>query len=251
MMFDFSQKIALITGGAAGIGKTTAEKLAQQGAKIALLDQNPAGEATAEALQAQGFDAKFWQVDVTNFAAMETVHQSIVAHFGAIDIAINNAGIGGTWSKLVDYPHQDFEKVMQVNLYGVLYGMQLQIKQMLQQKQGIIVNVASVAGLKGLSYSSAYVASKHAVVGITKTAAVEYARQNIRINAVCPVFTRTSLVEKMLVVDESMAGKLQKTNLFQRFSTVEEVANAILWLASPEASFITGQAMPIDGGMLA
>jgi NAD(P)-dependent dehydrogenase (short-subunit alcohol dehydrogenase family) len=250
-MFDFTQKTILITGGASGIGKTTAEKFAQQGAKIALLDLNMEGAQVADTLQQQGVEARFWQTNVANFEAMQTTHQEVIAHFGSLDIAINNAGIGGTWSKLADYPLQEFERVMQVNLYGVLHGMQLQIKQMQKQKAGIIVNVASVAGLKALGNSSAYVASKHAVVGITKTAAIEYAQQNIRINAVCPVFTKTPLVEKMLIVDKSMEDKLQKTNPLQRFSTVEEVAHAILWLASPEASFLTGQAMPLDGGMLA
>ena len=250
-MFDFSGKIALITGGASGIGKTTAEKMAQQGAKIAILDQNTAGEEVAEALQAQGFSARFWQTNVTDLPTMQATHEAVIAHFGSIDIAVNNAGIGGVWSRTADYPLADFERVMQVNLYGVLYGMRLQIKQMQKQKAGIIVNVASVAGLKALANSSAYVASKHAVVGLTKTAALEYAKQNIRINAICPVFTRTALVENMFSIDASLEDKLQKTNPLQRFSTVEEVAHAILWLASSEASFITGQAMPIDGGMLA
>ncbi|TAE13563.1 MAG: glucose 1-dehydrogenase [Bacteroidetes bacterium] len=250
-MFDFSNKIVLVTGGAAGIGKTAVEKFAQQGAKIAILDMNPEGRQVAEALQAQGTEARFWQTNVGDWEAMRTTHEEVIAHFGGLDIAVNNAGIGGVWSKLADYPMKDFEKVMQVNLYGVMYGMQLQIKQMLEQKQGIIVNTASVAGLKALSNSAAYVASKHAVVGITKAAAIEYARYNIRVNAICPVFTHTQLVENMLVFDRSMEDKLKKTNPLQRFSTVEEVANAILWLASPEASFITGQAMPLDGGMLA
>lgn len=250
-MFDFSNKIVLVTGGAAGIGKTAVEKFAQQGAKIAILDMNPEGRQVAENLQKQGTEARFWQTNVGDWEAMRTTHEEVIAHFGGLDIAVNNAGIGGVWSKLADYPMKDFEKVMQVNLYGVMYGMQLQIKQMLEQKQGIIVNTASVAGLKALSNSSAYVASKHAVVGITKAAAIEYARYNIRVNAICPVFTHTQLVENMLVFDRSMEDKLKKTNPLQRFSTVEEVANAILWLASPEASFITGQAMPLDGGMLA
>jgi len=250
-MFDFSQKVVLITGGASGIGKTSAEKFAQQGAKIALLDLNPEGAKVAEAMRAQGFDVHFWQVNVADVEAMHITHEAVVAHFGALDIAVNNAGIGGAWCRTADYPLKDFERVMQVNLFGVLYGMQSQIKQMIKQKAGVIINVASVAGLKALANSAAYVASKHAVVGLTKTAAIEYAKQNIRINAVCPVFTRTALVEKMLSFDASMEEKLQKTNPLQRFSTVEEVAHAILWLASPEASFITGQAMPIDGGMLA
>jgi NAD(P)-dependent dehydrogenase (short-subunit alcohol dehydrogenase family) len=250
-MFDFSHKTVLITGGAAGIGKTAVEKFAQQGAKIALLDRSPEGAQVVEALQKQGTEARFWQTNVGEWDSMQKTHEEVIAHFGTLDIAVNNAGIGGTWCKLADYPMKDFEKVMQVNLYGVLYGMQLQIKQMLKQKQGIIVNTASVAGLKALTNSSAYVASKHAVVGITKSAAVEYAQHNIRVNAICPVFTHTQLVENMLVFDRSMEDKLKKTNPLQRFSTVEEVANAILWLASPEASFITGQAMPLDGGMLA
>ncbi len=250
-MFDFSGKTALITGGASGIGKATAEKLAQQGARIALIDQNPEGEIVAEDLRKRDLPAHFWQTNVIDLPAMQATHEAIIAYFGSIDIAINNAGIGGTWSKTGDYPIAEFERVMQVNLYGVLYGMQLQIKQMQKQKVGIIVNVASVAGLKALANSSAYVASKHAVVGLTKTAALEYAKHNIRINAICPVFTRTPLVETMFAFDASLEDKLAKTTPLQRYSTVEEVAHAILWLASPEASFITGQAMPLDGGMLA
>ena len=245
-------KVVLITGASSGIGKACANLFASMGAKLALIDiQQDLGEHVTQQINQNGGNAHYWQGDVAHYETQARIHSEIVYYYGRLDVAINNAGIGGAWSKLADYPHEEFDKVMDINLKGVFYGMQLQIKQMLLQGGGSIVNVASVAGLKGLNNSSAYCASKHAVIGITKTAAVEYARDKIRINAVCPVFTRTPLVEKMFAIDARLEAKLEKVTPMQRYATPDEIANAIAWLASDQASFVTGQAMPIDGGMLA
>ena len=157
----------------------------------------------------------------------------------------------GLGPKLANTPLDEYYKVMKVNVDGVFYCMQAEIQQMLAQERGVIINVASIAGLRGLPNSAPYTASKHAVIGLTKAAALEYARKNIRINAVCPVFTRTPLVEKMFEVDASYEQKLMNTIPMKRYGTPEDIAAAIIWLCSDQSSFITGQAVPLDGGMTA
>jgi NAD(P)-dependent dehydrogenase (short-subunit alcohol dehydrogenase family) len=177
--------------------------------------------------------------------------QTAVEQYGRLDIGINNAGIGSNWKRLADYELEDWDRVLAVNLTGVFLCMRQQLKQMLQQGSGAIVNVASIAGLRGLANSAAYTASKHGVVGLTKAAALEYAKQHIRINAVCPVFTRTPLFEALFDVNPTYEERIKKNIPMRRYGQPEEIAQAILWLCSDRADFITGHALPIDGGMMA
>ena len=173
--------------------------------------------------------------------------------FGRLDIAINNAGINGEIARTKDYPVDDWDKVMSINASSVFYGMKVQIPVMLDQGGGIIVNTASIAGLKGLPNSIAYTASKHAVIGATKTAAMEYGRNNIRINAICPVFTVSPMFDPAALekIAQGVPDKLKANVPMKRFAEVEEQVGAMMWLCSEQASFVTGLALPVDGGLTA
>ena len=247
-------RVVLVTGASSGIGKAAAISFAQQGDTVVLADINEAlGNEVLQEIKAAGGKALFIKTNVADWEAMEEMHQQIVKQYGRLDVAVNNAGISNLPTSLVDTSNKDWETVMSVNATSVFYGMKLQVAQMLKQGGGVIVNTASVAGLRGLPKSVAYTASKHAVVGITKTAAMEYAKKNIRINAICPVFTVTALFqpEMMNQISEGLSEKLKKTIPMRRFGDVQETADTILWLCSDKASFINGIALPIDGGMTA
>lgn len=251
---QFKDKIVLITGSASGIGRATALAFAKEGATVIVSDINEkGGQKTVAALQEGGSKAVFIKADVTDFAQVENLIAQIVAQFGRLDIAINNAGISGSMARTADVSLDNWHQVMNVNTNSVFYCLKVEIQQMLQQGAGIIINVASIAGLKGLPNSLPYTASKHAVVGMTKTAAMEYARKNIRVNAICPVFTVTPMFnpEMMDTVRPGLADKLKNNIPMNRFAKVEEMANTILWLSSDKASFVTGVAMPVDGGLTA
>jgi len=177
--------------------------------------------------------------------------QAAVEAYGRIDLGINNAGVGSQWTRAAEMPLEDWKRVIDINLNGVFYCLHFELKQMLQQGSGAIVNVSSVAGLKGLANSSAYSASKHGVVGLTKAAALEYARMNIRINAVCPVFTLTPMVDALFEVDPSFEERLKRNIPMRRYGLPADIASAILWLCSDSAGFVTGHALPVDGGIMA
>jgi len=251
---EFKDKVILITGAASGIGKATALAFAQEGGIIAVsdIDENE-GLQTVEELKKNGAQATFIKTNVANHIEVKALVDQVVSEFGRIDIAVNNAGIAGHIAKTVDSDIDHWEQVMAVNASSVFYGMKYEIPYMLKQGGGVIVNTASIAGLRALPNSLPYVASKHAVVGMTKTAAVEYARNNIRINAICPVFTVTNLFDpvKMDQFSEGLSEKLKRGIPMKRFASVDEMANAILFLCSDRASFITGHALPVDGGLTA
>jgi NAD(P)-dependent dehydrogenase (short-subunit alcohol dehydrogenase family) len=252
MNLTFQNQTVLITGAASGIGKASALLFAEAGAKVVVSDLNEIkGNETVAEIQKAGGEAVFVQVNVADFESLKNLHETAIRHFGSIDVAVNNAGIGGAWNRMIEYSHSEYSKVMAVNVDGVFYGMQLQIAQMIKQGKGNIVNISSIAGLKGFGMCAAYSASKHAVIGLTKSAALEYARDNIRINAVCPVFTRTPLFEQLFETSKTLEEKLLKNIPLRRYGTPEDIAQAILWISSDQASFITGQALPLDGGMLA
>jgi len=251
---EFKDKIVIVTGAASGIGKQVAYSFAQQGAKVVVADINESlGLSVTRQIAIDGGEAIFVKCDVTKFEDVENLMETTIMTYDRIDIAMNNAGIGMLPSRTIDHDHKLFDKVMDVNCKGVFYCMQLEIKQMLKQGGGTIINTSSIAGLRGLPNNIAYVASKHAVVGMTKTAAMEYARDNIRINALCPVFTVTPLFnpEQMDKLNEGISEKLKKGIPMKRFSTPQEMADATLWLASDKASFVTGLALPVDGGLTA
>ncbi|MVM32402.1 glucose 1-dehydrogenase [Spirosoma sp. HMF4905] len=277
-MSTFTNQIAFITGAGSGIGRVTALAFAKAGASIVVAEINESnGRETVEQIQQQGGNAIFISCDVADSEQIEKAVQQTVNVFGRLDIGINNAGIGGKFGRLLDQTKQDFNQIMAINVGGVFYGMQAQIRQMLTQKekghstedhsignhpgrsnlagghpaQGKIVNVSSIAGVRGMPMGAPYSASKHAVIGLTKTAALEYVRHNIRINAVCPVYTHSPMVDELISTAPGMEERMRRMVPMGRFGQPEEVAQAILWLCSDENSFVTGQAIQIDGGLMA
>lgn len=245
----FQDQVVFITGAASGIGKAAARQFAQEGARLLLVDlQEEEGEALAKTLRNDGTDAMFTHGDVADYSSVQKAVQLAEKHFGRIDIGLNNAGIGGPMASTSQLKLADWDKVLAVNQNGVFYCMKEQLRLMENQKSGCIVNVSSIAGLRGLPNQLAYTASKHAVIGMTKTAALEAARYNVRVNAICPVFTQTPLVDKLFAAVEGIDQKLLRTIPLRRFGEVEDIVNAITWLCDPASSFITGLALPIDGG---
>ena len=252
-MASFQNQVVVITGSGGGLGRATALAFAKEGAKVMVSDiVEEGGHETVALIQKAGGTAAFYKANVAHYHQVEKLIAVTVEHFGRLDIAVNNAGIGGgQMARLVDISLVDYQKTIDVNLSGVFYCMQTEIRQMLAQGGGKIVNVASVAGLRPLPNASVYSATKHAVVGLTKTAAIEYARKNIRINAVCPVFTHSAMVQSMFDQAPELEQKLVKTIPMGRYGQPEDVAQAVLWLCSEQNSFLTGHALPIDGGSAA
>ncbi len=251
---EFKDKIVLVTGAASGIGKAASIALAAQGAHVVAVDVNTeGGEQTVEEIRNAGHLGDFLKTNVAAYDEVRKLIKEIKIKFGRLDIAINNAGIAGANARTVDYPVESWDKVMAVNASSVFYCMKEQIPVMVEQGGGAIVNTASIAGLQGLPNSLAYVASKHAVVGMTKTAAMEYARHHVRINAICPVFTVTPLFDPVAIekVAKGIPDKLKANVPMKRFARVEEQVDAIMWLCSDRSSFVTGHALPVDGGLTA
>lgn len=243
-------KIALITGAGSGIGEATAMLFAQNGASIVLADMDTDGaERVLAAIEKEGGKGMVVKTDVSKPAECEKLVAETVKKFGRLDIAVNNAGIGGPAALVGDYPIEDWDKVIAINLSGVFYGMRYQIPEMLKNGHGAIVNMASILGKVGFPMSSAYVTAKHGVVGLTENAALEYATQGIRVNAVGPGFIKTPLLDKNLT-DEQLTG-IAAMHPMQRLGTAQEVAELVLWLASDKASFVTGSYYNVDGGYLA
>ena len=251
-MKQLEGKTALITGSGSGIGRSTALLMAKEGARIMVSDINEeGGQETVKMIVDSGGEAAFVKANVANAEEVKNLVAQTVQIFGRLDIAVNNAGIGGPFVPTSKYQDADWDKVIAVNQTGVFYCMREELKYMEQQGSGSIVNIASIAGLKALSNSIAYVASKHAVIGMSKTAAVEYAKMNIRVNAVCPVFTRSPLFDQMFDFGPGYEEKLKRNIPLRRYGQPEDIANAILWLSTDASSFVTGLALPVDGGMMA
>lgn len=251
---QFKNKITLITGAASGIGRAAALAFAKEGATVIVSDMNDhGGKETVELIYANKGNATFIKTDVSKYEEVEKLMNETLKQYGRLDIAINNAGINGKIARTKDYPVDDWDKVMSINASSVFYGMKVQIPIMLEQGGGIIVNTASIAGLKGLPNSIAYTASKHAVIGATKTAAMEYGRNNIRINAICPVFTVSPMFDPDALekIAQGVPDKLKANVPMKRFAEVEEQVGAMMWLCSEQASFVTGLALPVDGGLTA
>ena len=249
----FTDQVILITGAGSGIGRGAALAFAREGAFVVVSDiSEESGQEPVSLIENEGGRAVFIPCDVSNSDQIADLVRKTVEQFGRLDVAINNAGIGGNIAKLAEVPAAEYERVMAVNLGGVFFGMQHQLRQMLTQTSGgRIVNVASVAGLRAMPGNSVYTAAKHAVVGLTKTAAMEYARHNIRINAVCPAFTHSAMVDKLFALAPDYEQKLLKNIPLGRYGEPEDIAQAILWLCDPANSFVTGLALPLDGGMMA
>ncbi len=250
---EFENKVILITGAGSGIGRAAALLYAQNGGTIIVSDIDPnGGMETVEMVQANGGEASFVHCNVAVYKDVQQLIDTAVERYGKIDVAVNNAGIGGaSWNKTAEHTLDDWDNIIAVNQTGVFYCMKLELQQMSGQGFGSIINIASIAGLRGLPNNAAYVASKHAVVGMTKTAAMEYAKRNIRVNAVCPVFTVTNLFDPDKIPVEGLGDKLRGAIPMKRWAKVEEMAESILWLSSDKASFITGHSLSVDGGITA
>jgi len=254
---DFTGKVALITGGGGGIGRATALAFAKAGAKVVIVDRDAAaGEATAGIIRQQGGEARFIAADVTKSADVANYVKETIAAYGKIDCFFNNAGIEGGLAHTADYDEAMFDQVIGVNVKGVFLGLRHVLPELLKQKSGAVVNTASVAGLVATPGMPAYVASKHAVIGLTKTAAGEVARQGVRVNAVCPGPVDTRMIhslEKMISPDDpdAVSRKYQAAIPAGRYTTPEEIANVVLFLCSDLASNITGAQYVVDGGRTA
>ena len=244
-------KVAFITGGASGIGRETALLMAAEGARVVIGDRDPVnGSKVVAEIEAAGAEALFCTMDVADSDHVQAAVQSIIARFGRIDCAFNNAGIEGDFCPTADYSEADFQRVLAINVTGVFLCMKYEIREMLRTGGGTIVNAASITGLVGWRGAPAYSASKHAVVGLTKTAALEYARQGIRVNAVCPGVISTPMGERLASENPKSHEKLTALHPMHRLGTPSEVAQAVLWLCSESSSFTTGHTLTIDGGFV-
>lgn len=244
-------KVALVTGAASGIGRATALAFAREGARVVVSDMDvEGGNETVEQIVALNGDATFVRTDISVSAEVQHLVQQTIDRYGRLDYACNNAGIGGEAALTADYSEEGWDKVISINLTGVWLCMKYEIKEMLKQGGGSIVNMASILGWVGFQTAPAYVASKHALLGLTKNAAIEYGTQNIRVNAVCPAFIRTPLIEKTMS-EEVIAQVLTPLHPIGRIGKPEEVAELVIWLCSDKASFVTGGAYLVDGGYVA
>jgi NAD(P)-dependent dehydrogenase (short-subunit alcohol dehydrogenase family) len=251
---DFSGKIVLITGSATGFGKALAEEFAVQGASLILSDVNvEVGEAVADAIRATGTAVFFTKCDVSKAEDVAAMVEKGVSTFGGLDICINNAGIAGNALKTRTHEFEEdtWDTVMNINAKGVFLCMKYELPHLLARNGGVVVNIASKAGLGAVPGNVAYAASKHAVIGITKTAALEYVRKNIRVNAVCPSFADTPMVQNSIMSVPEHGQRLIMANPMQRLGTVEEIRDVVMFLCSSKSSFMNGQAVAVDGGLTA
>lgn len=256
----YEGQTVLITGAAGGFGVLAAQRFAAEGARLALCDIQQGGlEEAADGLRSSGTEVETAKVDVSSEAEMAAFVEAAHSRFGRLDIAVNNAGIGQKMTPITDMAIDDYDRIMAVNARSVFLGMKHQLPPMLEARRGAILNVASAAGLVGAGMLAAYAASKHAVVGLTRAAADEVARKNVRVNALCPSFAATQLFND---IADQMAARRGESRMqaydrisgrvpMRRVAEPEEVVQAMLWICAPENSFMTGQAVSIDGGLTA
>lgn len=246
-------KTVFITGGLSGIGKACAIAAAKQGAYVVIADLKPAvTDTTMTEIKKENPLAIFIECDVSVITQVQAAIEKVVQTFGTLDVALNNAGIGGEPSKVGDMTEETWLKVIGVNLNGVFNCMKHELAQMSKQKKGVIVNMASILGKVGFATSSHYVAAKHGVIGLTQTAALEYATEGIRINAICPGFIDTPLLAKGGITDHpEVKQQIVDLHPMKRLGKSEEIANGFIFLACDESSFVSGTALEIDGGYLA
>jgi NAD(P)-dependent dehydrogenase (short-subunit alcohol dehydrogenase family) len=251
--FDELQgKVAFITGGTTGIGRDTAVLFAKHGAKVAITGRREAeGNETIALVRAAGGAGLFVKSDVSKTADVQSAVQKTVEKYGRLDVAFNNAGIEGNWKPIIEQTEEDWNSVIDINLKGTWLCLRAEIQQMLKQGSGgTIVNMSSVAGLMGAGGAGVYVASKHGVIGLTRTAALEYASKGIRVNAVCPAVIETAMADRAFG-DPAVSKRILAQHPIGRFGKPTEIAEAVLWLCSNKSSFMTGHYIILDGGMLA
>ena len=254
-MKKFQDRAVLVTGAASGIGRATAIAFGREGASVAVADVDAdGGDETVRLVKDLGADAFFVKTDVSDPADAGALVREVVDRFGGLDVAVNNAGIEGALAPTADYPLEVWDRVIAVNLTGAWLSMRYEIPEILRRGGGAIVNVASILGVVGFANAPAYTAAKHGLVGLTKVAAIEYAPQGIRINAVCPGFIETPMVMERGVAagsDPEIYGQIASLHPIGTLGTPAEIAAAILWLASEEASFVAGHALVADGAYVA
>ena len=251
MHISFENQVALVTGAASGLGLATARAFAESGASVVLADWNEREVvAAAQDLAAQGHKTLAVRCDVSDDAQVESMVQQTVATFGRLDAAFNNAGIQNVLAETADSPRDDYDRVMAINLRGVWSCMKFELQQMRKQGSGAIVNCSSLGGLIGGAQRGTYHAAKHGVIGLTKSAALEYATRGIRVNDVCPGMIHTPMFDKMVAEGqgEELDKMLKALVPMQRMGRPEEIADAVLWLCSSAASYVTGQSISVDGG---
>ncbi|MBF8742348.1 SDR family oxidoreductase [Pseudomonas guariconensis] len=252
MSMTFSGQVALVTGGGAGIGRATALAFAGEGLKVVVADRDaPAGEATVALIREAGGQALFLACDVTRESEVRALHEQVIEAYGRLDYAFNNAGIEIEKGRLAEGSEAEFDAIMGVNVKGVWLCMKYQLPLMLAAGGGAIVNTASVAGLGAAPKMSIYSASKHAVIGLTKSAAIEYAKKGIRVNAVCPAVIDTDMFRRAYEADPRKAEFAAAMHPVGRIGKVEEIASAVLYLCSDGAAFTTGHSLAVDGGAMA
>jgi len=249
---DLQGKVALITGGTTGIGRDTAVLFAKEGAKVVITGRREVeGNETVALVRAAGGEGLFLKSDVSKTADVQSAVQKTVEKFARLDVAFNNAGIEGAWKPIIEQTEEDWNSVIDINLKGTWLCLRAEIQQMLKQGSGgAIVNMSSVAGLMGAGGAGIYVASKHGVIGLTRTAALEYASKAIRVNAVCPAVIETAMADRAFG-DPAVSKRILAQHPIGRFGKPMEIAEAVLWLCSNRSSFMTGHYIVLDGGMRA
>lgn len=245
-------KVALVTGAGSGIGRASASTFAREGARVMVSDVNEeGGQETVSLIKAAGGDAAFKACDVTQGDSVKALVAAVIEHFGGLHCAHNNAGIEGRYGRTLDTDEANFDQTYAVNLKGVFLCMQSELAHMLENGGGRIVNTASIAGIEGAKNLPAYVASKHAVLGLTRTSALEYGAKGIRINAVCPGPIRTPMLEKLIAENPRMEQAAVAAVPVKRLGRPEDIAEAAVWLCSDRADFVNGHGLVVDGGMTA
>lgn len=247
--YHFDGKVAFVSGASSGIGRATAMKFGISKAKVMVADVDvDAGLQTARLITDAGGTAEFVKCDVASESDVRAAIQATIRSFGRIDFAFNNAGTEGQQASSADCTSENWERVIQVNLTGVWYCMKYELEQMILQGSGVIVNCSSIAGVVGFPAIPAYVASKHGVLGLTKTAALEYAKKNIRINAVCPGVIETPMINRFTHGEATVLSALMSGEPVGRLGQPEEIAESVLWLCSDSSSFVIGHSLVVDGG---
>ena len=252
MMARVKGKVVIVTGAASGIGRASAVSFASEGATVIVADSaSEGGQGTVGMIKEAGGDALFVKTDVSKAAEVETLVNKAVQIYGHLDCAHNNAGIAGTMAATADCTEENWDRIVSINLKGVWLCMKYELREMAKQGRGAIVNTSATAGLVGSRGSPAYAAASHGVVGLTKSAALEYDQAGIRVNAVCPGVTRTPMIEEFIRSNPGIEAQMIARVPSHRMGTPEEVAETVLWLCSDAASFVTGHTLVADGGLVA